>query len=207
MPHFDADPSRPAAYEAIRDLLLAAAETSPVFFKDMSYYVVPRIFEDPDFTGRLTNSFLIRDPLRSLLSYYKLDPDMTLEEIGLEAQWTHFRWLRETTGAVPLVVEAEAVQRDVEGQLGAYWARVGLPFAPHAFAWDRRDAPKDWEQVAGWHGEVASSGGIRPPEDPPEEAALRAKFDSKARAAPRLRAYLEHHRPFYEKLRGFAVQA
>ena len=132
---------------------------------------------------------------------------MTLEEIGLEAQWSHFRWLRETTGTVPLVVEAEAVQRDVEGLLGAYWAKVGLPFAPHAFAWDRRDAPRDWAQVAGWHGEVASSGGIRPPEGAPGEASLQERFDRKARAAPRLRAFLEHHQPFYERLRRYAVQA
>jgi hypothetical protein len=206
LPHFDVDPERPAAYEAIRDQLLARAETSPVFFKDMSYYVVPQIFDDPEFARRLTNSFLIRDPLKSILSYYKLDPDLTDEEIGLEAEWSHFQWLREATGADPVVVDAEAVQRDTEGVLQAYWERIGLSFRPEAFDWKGRCTPEDWQEVSGWHGDVSTSQGIRRP-DPEDEAARVAAFEAKAAAAPKLRTFLDRHRPYYDKLRGFSLGA
>ena len=118
----------------------------------------------------------------------------------------HFQWLREATGADPVVVEAEEVQRDTEGLLGAYWARVGLPFAPHAFAWNGRDAAKDWEQVAGWHGDVATSTGIRRA-GPEDEAARMSEFEARAAEAPKLRTYLERHRPYYEKLRRFSLRA
>ena len=69
MPLFDADPDQPTSYEAIRDQLLTRAEAPPVFFKDMSYYVVPRIFDDPGFAARLTNCLPIRDPIQSIPSY------------------------------------------------------------------------------------------------------------------------------------------
>ena len=78
-----------------------------MFIKDMSFYVVPRLLEDRDFAARITHSFLIRHPLRSILSYYQLDPAVTLEEIGLEAEWRHVRWLEDTTGEAPLIMEAE----------------------------------------------------------------------------------------------------
>ncbi len=204
MPHFDVDPALPQSYEAIRESLLAAAEAGPVFLKDMSYYVMPRIIEDPVLAPRLTNSFLIRDPVRSILSYHKLDPDLTLEEVGLEAQWRHLEALRTQGGPAPLVLEAEAVQRDTRGIMNAYWRKIGLAPAPHAFDWNGDTPPEEWQQVAGWHGDVAASRAIRPP-DPEEDAKQAAAFQAAAEKAPRLRALLEHHRPFYEKLKAAAI--
>ena len=40
-----------------------------------------------------------------------------------------------------------------------------------------------------------------------EERALTAEFEAAAEAAPHLRRYLEHHRPFYEKARALAIRA
>ena len=87
MPLFDVQPDHPVEYIDIRNQLLTWAGTSTVFFKDMSYYVMPQILEDEVFLGKITHCFLIRDPLASILSYFKLDPDVTLEEIGIEAHW------------------------------------------------------------------------------------------------------------------------
>ncbi len=206
MPHFDVDPEKPRTYEAIRDMLLEAGEAGPVFFKDMSYYVLPRMQNDPDFARRLTNTFLIRDPVKTILSYHKLDPDLTLEEVGLEAIWTHLDWVRGLTGETPAVLSAELVQADTAGVMNAYWRRIGLPPAPHALSWAPEETPEDWRQVAGWHGDVLASGGIQAI-TPAEEEAQRAEFARAAAAAPRLEAYLEHHRPFYDKARTLAIGA
>ncbi|MEZ5772186.1 MAG: hypothetical protein R3D61_11385 [Defluviimonas denitrificans] len=83
MPHFEVQKDHPTSYAAIRDMILARAEKGPVFFKDMSYYVMPHILGDTAFAGRLTNVFLVRDPVASIPSYHKLDPDLTLERSGL----------------------------------------------------------------------------------------------------------------------------
>ena len=70
MPHFDAMDDHPRSYDAIRDMILARAEQGPVFFKDMSYYVMPHILADEAFFTRVTHSFLIRDPRASILERY-----------------------------------------------------------------------------------------------------------------------------------------
>ena len=205
MPHFEVEPDHPTSYRGIRDMLLARAERQAVFFKDMSYYVVPQIFDDPDFCTRLTNCFLIRDPLASIVSYHKLDPELTLEEIGLEAQWRHFEALRATSGVTPPVVEAEAVRVDPKGVIGALWRAIGLEHREDAFDWDDDKTPQDWAQVGGWHGEVATSSGIRALSQEEREA-QKARFDALAAAHPHLRAFWEHHRPFYEKLKAQAIR-
>ena len=206
LPHFDIDPDQPAAYEAIKQVLLAAAEEETVFFKDMGYYVLQEVLADEAFARRLTHSFLIRDPKKAILSFYKLDPDLTDEEIGLEAQWHLLEGLEQDYGVASTVIEAEAVQQNPEGVMGAYWQAVGLPFAESAFDWNRRETPEGWDQVSGWHGTVQGSSGIKALR--PEEAARReAAFDAAAEKEPKLREFLERHLPFYEKLKARAIRA
>ncbi len=198
MPHFEPDENRPADYDRIWDMLLEAGEKGPVFFKDMSYYVVPRIYEDEALAQRLTNAFLIRDPMRAITSYYRVDPELTSEEIGIEAQWRHFTWLERVTGRAPIVLEAEQIQGDPEAVISAFWAKIGLAPAPHAFHWQSEDVPKDWQDVAGWHGSVTSSTGIKPPAN---QADAEEKFATAAEQAPCLREFLKTHHVFYDRLR------
>lgn len=202
MPHFEAQDDHPTAYADIRDMLLARAEAGPVFFKDMSYYVMPHILEDRAFGDRLRNCFLIRNPVASVASYYKLDPEVTLEEIGLAAQWRHFEGLA-ARGDSPPVIRAEDVRADPEGVMAALWQRLGLPYRAEAFDW-QRETPADWAQVEGWHADVSQSREIRPltAED------LRAQeetFAALARKAPHLRDYVAHETPFYERLAAHAL--
>lgn len=203
MPHFEVQPDHPVAYRDIRDMILGRAEKAPVFFKDMSYYVMPHLLEDAAFSDRLTHVFLIRDPIASIPSYHRLDPDLTLDEVGLEAQAQHFAALT-AQGGTPLVVAAEEVRADAEGVIGALWARIGLPPAPQAFDW-QREVPRDWAQVGGWHGDVSAARGIRPA-SPDELAEQARKFDALAARAPHLRGYLDHHRPFYRQLLAHALK-
>lgn len=122
MPLFEADPDHPTRYEDIRDMLLAAGETGPVFFKDMSYYILDRMTEDESFARRLTNTFLIRDPAKSITSFYRKDSGVRLEEIGLEDQWRHFEWLAKLLGAPPPVIDAADIQADPAGMIRAWCA-------------------------------------------------------------------------------------
>ncbi len=203
MPHFEVQPNHPVSYPEIRDMILARAETAPVFIKDMSYYVMPHIMEDTAFLDRLTNVFLVRDPVASIPSYYKLDPDLTREEIGLEAQARHYDALV-AAGRSPLVIVSEDVRADPQGVIGALWAQIGLPHVAAAFDW-QNGAPKDWAQVEGWHADVSSASGIRPLTDA-ERAEQERKFDALAAKVPHLRAELDHHRPYYTRLAAAALK-
>jgi hypothetical protein len=182
--------------------LLDRAEQRPVFIKDMSYYVVPHILSDEVFGKRLVNCFLIRDPVAAISSYFKLDPDATLDEIGLEAQWRHYEALV-AKGEKPVVIDAETVRRDTRGTMAALWTQIGLPFSEAAFDW-QEEKPKDWEQVGAWHADVMQSKAIRPITDE-EIAAQWAKFDRMAEKHPQMRSFLAHHQPFYDRLKAVAL--
>src|SRR3546814_286857 len=86
-PHHEIDAAYPTAFDAIWRMLYDAAVTRPVFFKDMAYYVMPEILSHPALGRAIRHVFLIRDPRRSIVSYHRIDPELRLDEIGLEAEW------------------------------------------------------------------------------------------------------------------------
>ena len=179
------------------------AALGPVFFKDMSYYVVPHLLEDMAFCDSITHAFLIRDPVASIASYYRLDPEVRQVEIGLEAQWQHFSALRDQ-GVSPVVLLAEDIRANPHAVMAAYWRAVGLANAPQAFDW-QTDTPQDWQQVAGWPGAVMASQGIKPMTDSERQAQV-DRFEVVARARPDLRDLLEHHREFHQRLAEHALR-
>ena len=202
MPHFQPQKDHPVSFEAVRDMLLNAAQRGPVFIKEMSYYVIPRILTDADLSQHLVNSFLIRAPQAALASYFRLDPDFTCQEAGLEAQAVHFRGLQ-SKGMEPPILQAEDIRCNATSFVKAWWAAIGLPPADHAFDW-QEEPPSDWQQVSGWHRDVSSSKGIRPI-SAAEIKAQEAAFETLAQQHPHLRDILRHHLPHYKQLRAHAM--
>lgn len=205
MPHFDVDANQPVSYQDIAQSLYDRAISSPVFFKDMSYYVIPEMLNDEVLLSRLTHSFLIRNPLKSILSYHKLDNEVTLDEIGLEAQWHQYQKIQQVTKIHPIVIEAESVQASPKTTISDYWQRLGLDYQPKAFDWQDKPVPDDWAQVEGWHGSVSASQGIRSQvkENDDELSKQFQQYVDKTKSH-QLNHFLEHHWPYYEKLRDQA---
>ena len=191
LPHLDVDSRRPTTYEGIRSIILEAARTRPVFVKDMCYYIVDYVHDDLEFIRRMTSTLLVRDPAQSIPSYYRLDPGVTLEEIGCEAQYRCFERFAEVTGRTPVVIDAADLAADPAGTLRAYCRALGLPFMPEALEWNA-ELPQAWRDVSGWHTDLAGSTGIVRPR-PPDDTGLDA--------GPHLRDFYEHHLPFYRKMR------
>jgi len=201
-PGFEPVPGHPTEYESICTMLRNRAKAGPVFFKDMAYYVVPRMLTDAAMLSRITHTFLIRSPMASILSYHKLDPGFTLENVGLEAQWRLYEAAR-AAGLSPVVVDAEAVRADPKGTMRALWGAIGLDYSEAAFNWQA--PPKDWEPVSAWHEEAMTSSGIRTA-DAEEMLRKEMEFHALAEDVPHLRDYLEHHAPFYQRLSDVALR-
>ena len=197
MPHFNPSPDQPSSYAEVRDMILEKAENTTVFLKDMSYYVVHRLASDAEFHQRLINCFLIRNPSAAIASYYQLDPEVTREEIGIEAQWRHYRYLSDQGLHCP-VIKAESVQHDPRRTVGAWWKAIGLKPIDHAFEWST-PPPKDWQQVEKWHASSIASHAIRE-RSHAATAAEQTRFDNAVRKAPHLQNYLRYHEPFYARL-------
>ncbi len=203
MPYFKPKAGHPVEYRDVRDMLVEQADYSPVFFKDMSYYVMPHLLDDAEFLDRLTNCFLIRNPVASIASYFKLDPDVTSDEIGLEAQFIHYDAVLKSSNCKPVVIEAEDIRSDTEGTINALWNEIGLPPADHAFKWKDQN-PEDWKQVAGWHSDVLESKEIRP--ITPEELQTQSQqFEELSAVFPRMTEYLKHHQYFYNSLKQYSI--
>ncbi len=202
LPQFDARPGYPKTYAGTRDWILERAEHGPVFAKDMSYYVMPELLDDVEFCRRIRHCFLIRNPRRAILSYYRLDPGVSRDEIGIEAQWRQFEGLRALGIETCAVLEAEAVQSDAPAAVGLLWRELGLDFRAGAFAWDRDRVPRDWENFEDWHGRVSASAGIEPLRGDDSEG----EFERLVQEVPRLKAFLEHHEPCYERLRQYSLE-
>jgi hypothetical protein len=200
LPHFDDAQDHPCSYEETREMILERAAKAPVFAKDMSYYVMPEILRDEAFCRRLRHCFLIRNPMHSILSYYRLDPYLSLQEVGLEMQWRHFEGLQALGIDNSIVMEAEVVQRDSSTSMRRFWRALGLDDKPQALNWDQDSTPEDWDYVQGWHQSVGASSGIRAPAAD-EARRKQAEFDRLCQQAPQLAEYLDHHLPFYRRLR------
>jgi len=204
LPHFDDAQDHPCNYRETREMILERAEKAPIFAKDMSYYVMPEILQDEDFCRRLRHCFLIRNPLHAILSYYRLDPELSLQEVGLEMQWRHLQGLQALGIDNSLVLEAEVVQRDSSTAMRQFWRALGLDDKPQALNWNQDSTPEDWDYVQGWHHSVAASSGIRAPSA--DEARRRqAEFERLCQQAPQLAEYLNHHLPFYRRLREHSL--
>ncbi len=203
LPHFDHAHGKPTEFGAIFEDLFARAEHQPVFFKDMGYYMVPELYDHVELANRLDHLILIRDPRKSILSYYKLDPDILLEEVGLEAQWNLYNWLDQNCERPPMIIEAEGIQQDPVATMTKVWEHLGLEFKAQAFQWDSDETPEGWGAVSGWHGDVLESTGIRKP-DVEEDSVIARRFAEAAANAPILQTMLDHHLPFYQKLKARA---
>jgi hypothetical protein len=204
LPHFASEQDHPVGYAETRDMILQHAEQAPVFAKDMSYYVVPGILQDHEFCRQVRHCFLIRNPLRSIMSYYKLDPDVALDEIGIEAQWQHLQGLQQLGIDNSVVLEAEAVQIDTAQAMRLFWQALGLDYNHQALSWKQESTPQDWQYVQGWHQTVSASQGIRQPGELEAEQTS-TEFDRLCENAPQLRKFMHHHLPFYDRLRTYSV--
>ncbi len=199
MPFLDYASIEAKTYEEIRATLIDNARTRAVFFKDMSYYVLPNILRDYAFCKRLCNVFLIRDPRRSIASYFKLDPNVSLVEIGLEAQWHHYEQLTKEFALPALVIEADALARNPRAQIARLCEFAKLSHDESAFSWKTGTTPDEWRSVEGWHTNVLASLSIREHTNDAQQV-----FAEVAQQAPHLKAMLAHHDVYYEKLKAHA---
>ncbi len=196
--HFDAVPDQPRTFAGIMDWIDRESRQQTVFVKDMAYYVLPEFLQHPELAGYFRHAFLIRDPYRALMSYYRLDPAFQMEEAGLEAQWRLFHWIADRVGKEPPVIHAKDMQRNPRGVVGALWQCLGLDPVDEAFSWQPEVIPPEWAQVAVWHERTARYSRIVP--DRRSDVQVRQAFAQLVKKAPQLQSYLDHHWPFYLEL-------
>lgn len=188
IPYGHEDPNHPHSYPDIKEYILSNAEKTPVYFKDMCFHCYDHLIKDDEFLKRITSTFLIRDPEKTILSHYKINPDVTSEEIGFELELNIFEKVKELTGKTPALIDADDLEDDPERVVKAYCEAVGIKYLPESLHWDSGHK-KEWDSWKEWHTDAAQSTGIQKNME---------KFDISLDDKPHLREYYKHHKPFYD---------
>ena len=150
---------------------------------------------DNIFFQRLTNTFLIRDPAKAIASYYAMNPNVTVEEIGLKQLCGIYEQalLMDTR---PIVVDADDLEDDPEGSINAYCQALGIPFLPDSLSWGS-EHQEQWEIWKDWHADAARSTGIRKNME---------TFEFTVDNSDYLKAFYEQQMPYYEKMYGQRIR-
>ena len=154
-------PSSPMDFNQALDSVLSAAQTGPVFLKDMAYHVRRHI--DSAFLENFTNVALVRDPRLSLVSLYKRMPDFSREETGFEALVELVKMIPYSEKGSPFVVDGERLRGDPGGVCRNFCEAVGISFEPSALEWKKGDE-EHWNRWQDWFREASSSIEFRPPQ-------------------------------------------
>lgn len=153
------DPEHPTDYAGIKSYIERVASTYPVFFKDMCAHCFDALVPDDSFLQRVTNTFLIRDPAKAIASYYAMNPDVTVEEIGLR-QLCGIYEKALSLGTRPIVVDADDLEGNPEGTVNAYCRALDIPFIPESLTWESAHQD-EWDIWKDWHTDAARSTGIQ----------------------------------------------
>jgi Sulfotransferase domain len=162
----------------------------PVFLKEVLDYRYGYVFGHPGELAWMTHTFLVRHPRQAISSHYAMKPAVTCPEIGYEWLWELFGLLWSATGRMPLVFRSEDLLADPAGEVRAYCAAVGLPFAPGALHWAPGDRP-EWQRHRHWHLDAIRSSGFTSSQN---------TYPDTVDNHPGLRSFYDHHYPFYQRI-------
>ncbi|WP_157522162.1 sulfotransferase family protein [Herbidospora cretacea] len=180
--------------------LRALAARTPVYFKDTTDFHYPALLADRDFLAAATHTFIVRHPAEAIASHVRLNPDLGRDEIGFARLYEIFDAVRSATGVTPVVVDSDDLLDRPAETVRAYCAAVGIPFVPEALNW-RPGMRSEWQTTSRWHESTSRTTGFaRGGGGGPGNAAEKVAED------PVLRAHLEYHLPYYERLRDAALR-
>jgi hypothetical protein len=162
----------PGAEEIIRHYetdwrKVVAGLTGPVpqgktiyYQKHMTHHLLPDM--QREWLDQLDNAFLIRAPREVLPSLAEVLPNPRLEDLGLPQQLEIFSLVRQRTGRVPPVVDAQDVLENPERLLRLLCAALEVEFTPAMLSWPAgpRDTDGIWAKY--WYDAVLKSTSFHP---------------------------------------------
>jgi hypothetical protein len=173
----------------VREVILGPCERQILFMKNMAHHLVEL---DRNFLNYITNVLLIRDPEEMLPSLARQLPNPTLRDTGL-AQQAEILDLILDKDAEPVVLDAKYLLLDPPGTLERACKKLGIPFESSMLSWPAGPKPEDGVWARYWYDGVHSSTAFAP-------------YRPKTEPFPeRLEPLLRECRPFYERLRRFAI--
>ncbi len=178
----------------VASLLGAVPNAQPIWYqKHMSHHLLPDI--ERDWIHRLTNVFLIRDPVDVVASYIKSRATVNADDIGLQQEVQLFDEVAQKSGSAPPVIDAGEFLRAPEAQLRALCVHLGVAFSDRMLSWPPGPRDSDGVWAPYWYAAVWRSTGFEPAR--PSAPALTGAAAKAAADA----------RPCYEQLYRYRLRA
>lgn len=176
----------------VRAQLTGRREKAVLFVKNMAHHMEAL---DQPLIPEAKNIFLIRHPLRILLSYSAVMPNPTMRDIGIAYQHALFQQLR-ADGADGLVLDAGELLKDPPAVLSLLCQRCGLAYEQRMAHWPAGPKPYDGVWAPYWYDSAHRTTGFAAPTPAPSRT-LPGHLNDLYEDALRL----------YEKLQPFSLKA
>lgn len=179
-----------ADWQRVADWLTGPLPEGKTLFyqKHMTQHMLPHIGRD--WLDQLDHAFLIRDPLRVILSYNEIIGDASLEAIGLPQQVEIFERVIEKTGAIPPVVDSQDIQAAPESVLRQLCEKIEIEFTDKMLNWPPGPRATDGVWGPHWYEKTYGSTWFRPVKPRPRPDHV----------PPPLAELAERAEPYYRKL-------
>ena len=128
------------------------------FQKHMTHHMIPSV--DRDWMKDVVNCFLIRDPKDMILSYTKVNSNLSMHLLGLEEQYELFEYVTKINGRAPPVVDSKDILLDPRETLRLLCEKIGVVFSEEMLSWSKgvRDTDGIWAKY--WYDNVINSTGF-----------------------------------------------
>ena len=128
------------------------------FQKHMTHHMIPSVGRD--WMKDVVNCFLIRNPKDMILSYTKVNSNLSMHLLGLEEQYELFEYVTKINGRVPPVVDSKDILIDPRKTLSLLCEKVGVIFSEEMLSWSKgvRDTDGIWAKY--WYDNVINSTGF-----------------------------------------------
>lgn len=118
---------------------------------------------------KVTNCFLIREPIRVVNSLAKVLPDPDIDQTGFPKQLELFDFVRERTGEIPPVIDTRDILMNPRSVLTQLCERIGIPFDEAMLSWPGGPRESDGVWAKHWYASVEQSTGFMPYQERDEE--------------------------------------
>ena len=127
--------------------------------KHMAQHNLPGV--ELDWTSRLTNCFLIRNPGEVILSYSKKYEITSVYQLGFPQQFKLYDQIEQDSGMSPIVIDSKDVLMNPKNMLQKLCEKLEVPFSDKMLSWSpgKRDSDGVWGQH--WYGNVEKSTGFQ----------------------------------------------
>jgi hypothetical protein len=143
--------------KVVDEIILGDHGKHVLFFKLMTHFLVEI---DRTFLQKVRNVLLIREPAEIIASYSKVIPEVRMDDIGVEMQYTLYHELVNSKQDI-VVLDAKEILKDPAKILSRLCTRLGIPFDPAMLSWPAGPRPEDGVWAKYWYHSLHASTGFQ----------------------------------------------